>query len=738
MLLFASCGLAFGKNSSIAGRVFDPQGKPIVGAVVVLTERETQARTRAVTDAEGRFQFPDAAVPGSTVRAEAVGFHGADRVIPFDKSVGSFDIQLTRIVGAAESVTVTANVNETSITLPDPGQRILVRQELLDANPGRPGAPVSLPGLPIETASGGIKAPQYFVPGVAGDHGEPIAQYIAVGNYLVTNNLSANAHGNGYADPNIFVPQVISGVQVDGGAFNVLEGNHALNLAAAYTLRSHIDSFLEITGDYRDLDVVSGFGPSNPQTPAWIVLEAAAGNGLLDRLEHRQQYKFNGFRAFRFGEHELTLLAIGYYGFSYIPGLVPVGVPGLHDTIDPRQKDQTHTFELVANDVWKLSSGQQLSLSSFFRTYNLALFSNFGDGLIRQSEFRTVVGGNATYVHSMKEYLKFLAGIDYVRDAPRRLNLDHYTSIDPNYYGPFQTVTSNNVTIGDVAPYVAINGGITSHLRYYLGFRRDEISFGNQDLIHAANSFDRWVGVNNPKATVSFIPGTSWLPTASLSWGESFFTNDPRIGTGTTQGTPVERAHSYQLVVDKLIGSTDLRLTLGHTTTDATLAKIDADTGLQENEGPGRLRYLTALVRHRFGFGFVQASFSKADARDLLTGEPTPEAPRTIFDALGTVDRLPLQIHARGEFEYVGQKPLGDAFNARLLKQFRAALMRSFSGRRLDAGVNFLIAGGYTGQTTEVLALPSDPAPFARVVGVRLASYIGASVVYHFGISRIP
>jgi hypothetical protein len=64
----------------------------------------------------------------------------------------------------------------------------MVREELLDANPGRPGAPISIPGLPIETASGGIKAPQYFVPGVAGDHGEPIAQYIAVGGYLVPNN----------------------------------------------------------------------------------------------------------------------------------------------------------------------------------------------------------------------------------------------------------------------------------------------------------------------------------------------------------------------------------------------------------------------------------------------------------------------------------------------------------------------------------------------------------------------
>jgi hypothetical protein len=90
--------------------------------------------------------------------------------------------------------------------------------------------------------------------------------------------------------------------------------------------------------------------------------------------------------------------------------------------------------------VWKLASAQQLNLSSLFRTYNLALFSNFGDGLIRQSEFRTVVGGNATYIHRLKEYLEFLAGTDYVRDAPRRLNLDHYSSTDPNSMDRFRRV----------------------------------------------------------------------------------------------------------------------------------------------------------------------------------------------------------------------------------------------------------------------------------------------------------
>jgi hypothetical protein len=59
----------------------------------------------------------------------------------------------------------------------------------------------------------------------------------------------------------------------------------------------------------------------------------------------------------------------------------------------------------------------------------------------------------------------------------------------------------------------------------------------------------------------------------------------------------------------------------------------------------------------------LQASFSKADARDVSTGEPTPEAPRTIVDVLGTLDRLPLHIQARSEFECVGAKPLGEGFN---------------------------------------------------------------------------
>jgi Carboxypeptidase regulatory-like domain len=745
-----------GQEIALRGRVSDPQGDALPNASIQLIRHESGGKDRvlgqAISGPDGRFEIRTASAGESDIRVDAAGFRQV--VVPqsiHPRGNSDITVQMHQISSRVETITVTADVNGTDVFSPDPAEKVFVRQDLLDANPGRPGAPVSIPGYPVETASSGIKAPQYFAPGVAGDHGEPIAQYIAVGSYLVPNNLSANAHGNGYSDPNIFIPEVLESVQVDGGAFNVREGNHSVNLAATYGLRSHLDPFITLTGDYRDIDVVAGLSPT-PES--WVAFAASYGNGFLDLLEHRQQYKFNGERVFDIGDHRLTLFGVGYYGFSYVPGLVPLfavnssdaSFPNHGDTIDPRQKDQTHTALVALNDVWQLSGSQQLQLAGFFRTYNLSLFSDFGQGLIRQSEFRTVVGGSANYVNKMTEYFSLLAGLDYEREAPRRDDLDHYGFFnlnDPTYYGPFTPVDGNNVTIGSVTSYLAAEGGLSQYLRYYLGWRRDEINFDNNDLLQPQNSFQKWAGLNSPKATISFLPKESWyVPLVSLSFGQVFFTEDPRIGTGTTVGTPVATSHSYQVVASKTLHNTDLRLTLGHVTSSAELAKIDPDTGLQFNEGPSRLGFMTAAVRQNFRYGSLLATFSKADARDLDSGQPTPEAPRTIFDLLGTIQKLPFRLQARGEFEYLGTKPLGTGclpdLNAECtgtpVKELRGAVVRSFMNGRLNAGVNFLIAGGYTGQTTENF-FPSD---IQQVVGVRIPSYASITVTYRFGRSVGP
>jgi len=408
-------------TADLSGTVEDPSGAEVAHATVSIVAPGRRGSLIVATDSHGHFEVHDV-MPGSyRVTAEFPGFMAKSLEI----SVAA--LQCNQVVLKFEQLS-TQNQNVVVVAsapaalTPDPSQRILVHDEVLDANPGRPGAPISLPGLPIETASGGVKAPQYFAPGVAGDHGEPIAQYFQIGDFLFPNNLPANAHGNGYSDPNPFIAQGIAAVQVDGGAFNVREGNHAVNLAAAYAPRDRVEPLLELTGDSRDVDLVTGWSPSNPATHTWLGFEAAYGNGYLDRLEHRKQFKFNAYRSFQAGRHAITIFGIAYYGSSDIPGLVPRDVPVPGDTIDPRQSDQTHTALFIATDTWQMTSKQQLQFSAFFRTYNLQLRSNFGDGLIQQSEFRTVSGGGTAYLHKFNKEVTLFAGFDLRRDAPRDLD----------------------------------------------------------------------------------------------------------------------------------------------------------------------------------------------------------------------------------------------------------------------------------------------------------------------------
>jgi hypothetical protein len=255
-----------------------------------------------------------------------------------------------------------------------------------------------------------------------------------------------------------------------------------------------------------------------------------------------------------------------------------------------------------------------------------------------------------------------------------------------------------------------------------------------------------------------------------VSFGKSFFTEDPREGSaldGPTSVDPVETARSYQFVASKSIHQTEVKLTLGHETQSAEYGKIDPDQGLQFDLGPGRIRFLAATVRQMMAHGALEATFEQADAR--LVGKSfsvVPEAPRLIGDLVGTYEKLPFHLRAKGEFEYVGRKVVGsrcseasylsgdpNALNYYCLgvpnEELRIAAARPFLGGRLSLGVNAVIASGWTGQTVEnfatasvyepgMVGLGSDglvPAnPVGEVVGVRIPSYASGNLTYHFGI----
>ncbi len=733
VLILVMCSWTASRASAVtlSGTLTDPQGRVVSGATIRLLRHADSSRREAKTGDQGQFIIRTMDIGEYQLSAEASGFPVLTRtIVLMNEGDRNENLQFSQVASPNQSVTVSADVSDVGLFAPDPAQRFMIRDETLDANPGRPGMPISIPGMPVESPAGGVKPPQYFVPGVAGDHGEPIAMFFQVGGFLFQNNLPANAHGNGYADPNVIIPIAIDNVQTDGGAFNVREGNNSVNAAIVFGLRERLEPLVRLTADYRDVNLVLGWSPVNPANKAWAGVEVAYGNGFLKRLEHRKQYKVNVSQVFDFGKHELTVYGIGYFGTAFQPGLIPINTVVPDETYDARQREETSNGALIMNDVWRLTDRRQFQFSGFYRYYTLDVRPNFGDGLIRQSEHRNVNSEDVLYKESYSKAFSLLAGVNFRREAPRALDLD---KADDS--GVFQPVTANNIALNFYSPYVAADGTLAHFLHYNLGFRHDQVMVDNQDIYRPGFSFSRTASINSPKATITLLPpeSISFLPTVSLSYGQAFHINDPRIGTTAIfGGTIVSKARAYQLVMSKTLAQTEFRITLARVTTAQQLARISNDTGLQQDEGAGIVKSLSGMIRHNFTHGFLEGFYARADARDRLTGEATPEAPRLIWGMLATVDKLPFHLVARAEYEHVGEKPLGGNFIAVPVREFRGAVIRPFESKGFDLGVNFLIASGYGGQTVETLALPGEGEPFDRVTGFPLRSYVTASFTYHF------
>ena len=294
-------------------------------------------------------------------------------------------------------------------------------------------------------------------------------------------------------------------------------------------------------------------------------------------------------------------------------------------------------------------------------------------------------GGEATYIQSVRPWLSLLAGVDLRRDAPRNLDLKH---LDEE--GVFQPVTSNNLTLSFVEPFVSVDGSIGKYVHYDLGVRQEQVWMDNQDLINPQNSFNKLATLTLPKGTLTLLPRDRWhLPTLAFSYGEAFHTNDPRIGTGTGQPSLLSPSRAYQLVFSKVVKQTQLYVTLRRVSNSQELAKIDPDTGLQEIVGPSVNKVLAVSLQRNFSHGAVYVSYSQADARDTQTGEPVPEAPRMIWDAVGSENQLPFHLQARGEFEYVKAKPLGDGFVGVPVQRFAERYCGRFSKTACPSGLTF-------------------------------------------------
>ena len=77
MALFASPLFAQGTTGTISGRIVDPQGLPVPGAVVTVTGPQGMKST--VSGGDGRFNVPFLTPGNYSVRAELQGFKAVEQ-----------------------------------------------------------------------------------------------------------------------------------------------------------------------------------------------------------------------------------------------------------------------------------------------------------------------------------------------------------------------------------------------------------------------------------------------------------------------------------------------------------------------------------------------------------------------------------------------------------------------------------------------------------------------------------
>jgi hypothetical protein len=279
----------------------------------------------------------------------------------------------------------------------------------LDARPIMRPAEVleAVPGLIASQHSGEGKANQYYLRGFNLDHGSDFAVTLAG----VPVNLPTQAHFHGYADTNILIPELVSGVQFKKGPYYAEDGDFSAagssNINYVNQLNRPIVSLSGGGQGWRRL-----FGAASPRLGGGDLLvgvEAVHNDGpwtLADRFQ-----KLNGIVRYSRGDARdgLSLTGMGYNADWNATDQIPrraieQGRITRFGNIDPSDGGRTYKYSLVA-DAQRSNANASTRATVYAFRYGLNLVSNFtyfledpenGDQR-EQEDRRTVSGGRLTY-----------------------------------------------------------------------------------------------------------------------------------------------------------------------------------------------------------------------------------------------------------------------------------------------------------------------------------------------------
>ena len=505
------------------------------------------------------------------------------------------------------------------------------------------------PGLLMVQHSGGGKANQYFLRGFDADHGTDLA--LSIDGMPI--NLVAHAHGQGYADTNFIIPEVVERVEISKGPYFAGQGDFATAGAVNMVSRDDFEhssagaGFVDSPGHgeagYRALAIAS---PKFDQVKATFAAEIGRTNGPFDHPDAWDRYKLWNKVTVPIGSaSSFTVGEMSYAGNWNGSGQMPTraveqGLVDRFGSLDPSEGGNTARHQVFAALRLRPTESSELRALAYAASYRFNLFSDFtlllddpvnGDE-IEQIDRRVIYGGRVSYrvVHHLGAVVFDTTIGGETRNDDIHVELWHTARRQQ-----LTAIRNDDVHESFVAAFINEEVTPSKWLRLDLGGRVDLLSFAVDSHLDngGVGAAHQWspktslavTPIDRPKATLDFY----------LNYGHGFHSNDVRGVFAQCPVTPLTRAVGEEIGTRaRLWGRWDLAAALWQLDLDNETV-WDGDNGTTAVSGATTRRGVEFETRYEFtswlaadlDLTYTHSQFSK----DSENGGGLALAPKTTW-----------------------------------------------------------------------------------------------------------
>ena len=581
-ILFATMWCAWAADFPVTGTVVDTSGAPLAGAALELQSANRTVLRTTESDTNGSFTISGLSAGNYRLVISHADFETKEIAV----TIGVEAPAPFRISLAVRAVSTTVNVQgrEDDLTgiAQSATQGTVGQTELEDRPILRSGEVLeTVPGVIITQHAGGGKANQYFLRGFNLDHGTDFAVFLDD----MPLNLPSHAHGEGYADMNIVIPELVQRVNYEKGPYYADVGDYGSAGSAHLEFYKTLpENFFQVEG-----------GMYGYERAVFGVSQKVGSGNLLFGGEfyhddgpwtHSDNYsKLNGILTYSQGDEAngFSITAHAYHGNWYSSDQIPItAVPlvGFFGALNPTDGGNSQRHSLQAE--WhRQNDHSRTQIMAYGFYYYLNLFSDFtyylddpvkGDQF-EQQDSRFVLGVDVRHTRFNNWFGRKVENTfglqirnDWVHNGLYRTEnrvrtdkndinacndepIDACNS-DPNLAAVLPADTDvNRFTETMFGFYVENKIQWAEHFRTVLAFRGDEVfdnvtsltpSYTASELpgapvvnFAAANSGSVTQFMPEPKASLIFGP---WRKTEFyVQGGFSFHSNDARGATQTQE-----------------------------------------------------------------------------------------------------------------------------------------------------------------------------------------------------------